>query len=192
LQDGIRLIVGLGNPGPDYEATRHNVGVWFVKMLAGDTQLKLEAKLHGWVARVKLKEHSYWLMVPTTFMNHCGLAVKTMANFYKISPQAILVVHDDLDFPPGTIRLKQDGGDGGHNGLRDIIQHLHTRNFHRLRIGIGHPGHKDQVIDYVLRRPSKKDHALIIDAMNAAQLILPTFLVGNYQHAIQQLHNQVS
>jgi peptidyl-tRNA hydrolase, PTH1 family len=192
LQDRIQLIVGLGNPGPNYEATRHNVGAWFVEMLAhgSNITLKPEAKFFGKIARIKLNDHNYWLLIPTTFMNRSGLAVKGMANFYKIPPQAILVAHDELDFAPGVIRLKQDGGHGGHNGLRDIISHLHSHQFNRLRIGIGHPGHRDQVLDYVLNPPTKKEQELIISAFHSAQLILPSFLAGNHQQAISKLHSE--
>lgn len=192
MSDRIQLIVGLGNPGPDYEATRHNVGAWFVEMFADQNaaKLQLEPKFYGRVGRIQLDHHYCWLLIPTTFMNRSGLSVKTLAHFYKILPEEILIVHDELDFPAGTVRLKQDGGHGGHNGLRDVIQHLQSRNFHRLRIGIGHPGHRDQVVDYVLKRPSRKEHELIINAIHNAQAILPKFLTGYFQQAIQQLHDE--
>ncbi|MBA2653661.1 MAG: aminoacyl-tRNA hydrolase [Gammaproteobacteria bacterium] len=192
MQDKIQLIVGLGNPGPNYKATRHNAGAWFVEMLAQDNgiELKPEAKFGGRIGRIQIQQQEYWLLLPTTFMNRSGLSIKSMANFYKIPPEAILVAHDELDFPPGTIRFKQEGGHGGHNGLRDIIQQLQTKNFHRLRIGIGHPGHRDQVTDYVLNSPSKKDFELIIDSIVAAQKVLPSFLVGEFQQAIRLLHNE--
>lgn len=154
-------------------------------------ELKAEAKFSGLTARIQLNHQDYWLLIPTTFMNRSGLAVRAISYFYKIPPEAILVAHDELDFPVGTIRLKQDGGHGGHNGLRDIIAHL-GKNFHRLRIGIGHPGHRDQVTDYVLSRPSKKEQELILHSIHSAGLVLPSFLSGNQQQAIQQLHNEKS
>lgn len=182
--------MGLGNPGPDYEATRHNVGAWFVESLAKENALTLQAdkKFQGRIARLQSKDQDCWLLIPTTFMNCCGLSVKMMAQFYKILPENILIAHDELDFSAGIVRLKMDGGHGGHNGLRDIIAHLSTRNFHRLRIGIGHPGHRDQVTDYVLSRPSRKDYDLIINAIDNAKMIMPEFLKGEFQKATQQLH----
>lgn len=192
MQNKIQLIVGLGNPGPNYEDTRHNVGAWFVELLAEENAVKLqtESKFFGKTGRLQIDNQDYWLLIPTTFMNRSGLSVKMMAHFFKIPPEAILVAHDELDFPVGTVRLKQDGGPGGHNGIRDIIQQLQSKNFHRLRIGIGHPGHRDQVTDYVLNRPSKKDNELIRHSLRTAQSVLPTFVTGNFQQAIQQLHNE--
>jgi PTH1 family peptidyl-tRNA hydrolase len=191
LQNSIQLIVGLGNPGPSYEGTRHNVGAWFVELLAEEyaVSLNLESKFSGRVARLTLPQANCWLLIPTTYMNRSGLAVKAIASFYKIPPEAILVAHDELDFPAGTTRFKQEGGHGGHNGLRDIINQLQANNFHRLRIGIGHPGHRDLVTDYVLNRPSKKDQELILNSIQNASLALPNFLSGNYQQAIAQLHS---
>lgn len=187
----IQLIVGLGNPGQQYEATRHNVGAWLVELLAKEYggALQQENKFQGRIARIQIEQQDYWLLFPTTYMNKSGLAVKLMANFYKIPPESILVAHDELDFPPGITRIKQEGGHGGHNGLRDIIQQLQSKNFNRLRIGIGHPGHKDQVTDYVLSRPSKHDLGLIQDSLDLAKSILPTFLAGDHQKAIALLHN---
>jgi peptidyl-tRNA hydrolase, PTH1 family len=192
LQDPIQLIVGLGNPGRDYEATRHNVGAWFVEQLAQDHHVPLnsESKFHGRIGRLHLQGNDYWLFIPTTYMNHSGRAVKAIAQFYKISPPAILVAHDELDFPVGITRFKQEGGHGGHNGLRDIIAQLQSNQFNRLRIGIGHPGHRDQVTDYVLSRPSKNEQALIRDSLTMANNVLPSFLQGNVQQAIAQLHNK--
>jgi PTH1 family peptidyl-tRNA hydrolase len=192
LQNKIQLIVGLGNPGPTYEATRHNVGAWFVETLANEhgCSLTTESKFQGRTARIRLDDEDYWLLVPTTYMNQSGLAVKTMCQYYKIPPENIFVAHDELDFPAGTARLKQDGGHGGHNGIRDIIQHLQCKNFHRLRIGIGHPGHRDLVTDYVLHKPSKKEYDLIMNSINSATEILPSLLSGNFQQAIRNLHNE--
>lgn len=191
MQNRIQLIVGLGNPGPTYEATRHNAGAWFVHTLAKEMALSLkqEPKFSGQTARLSLNNESYWLLIPTTFMNKSGIAVKAFCHFYKIPPEAVLVAHDELDFPAGITRLKQDGGHGGHNGLRDIIQQLQNKNFHRLRIGIGHPGHRDQVIDYVLHTPSKKEYELIMGSITSATEIVPALLSGDIQLAMRQLHN---
>lgn len=190
MPNKIQLIVGLGNPGQQYEATRHNVGAWFIEMLAREfsIDLKTENKFQGSIGRIQTTEYDLWLLIPTTYMNKSGLAVKALSHFYKIPPEAILVAHDELDFPPGITRFKQEGGHGGHNGIRDVIDHLQSKNFHRLRIGIGHPGHRDQVTDYVLSRPSKKDHELIVDSLELAKSVLPTFISGDYQKAIALLH----
>lgn len=190
MPNKIQLIVGLGNPGQQYEATRHNVGAWFIEMLAREfsIDLKTENKFQGSIGRIQTTENDLWLLIPTTYMNKSGLAVKALSHFYKIPPEAILVAHDELDFPPGITRFKQEGGHGGHNGIRDVIDHLQSKNFHRLRIGIGHPGHRDQVTDYVLSRPSKKDHELIVDSLELAKSVLPTFISGDYQKAIALLH----
>lgn len=192
MSDKIQLVVGLGNPGQQYEATRHNVGAWFADMLAKDHSISLqyENKFQGKVARIQSVDLDYWLLIPTTFMNKSGLAVKMLSNYYKIPPEAILIAHDELDFPAGITRFKQEGGHGGHNGIKDIIDQLQSKHFQRLRIGIGHPGHKDQVLDYVLGRPSKKDHELIMDSLNQAKSVLPTFLSGDFQKAIAELHNK--
>jgi PTH1 family peptidyl-tRNA hydrolase len=186
----IQLIVGLGNPGLSYEATRHNVGAWFVEAVAREQglPLKTESKLMGRAAKVRLDNEEYWLFVPNTFMNHSGLAVKTICHFYKIPPEEVLVVHDELDFPAGTARLKYNGGHGGHNGIRNIIEQLHQRDFSRLRIGIGHPGHRDLVTDYVLHKPSKKEYELIMSAIHSATIILPSLLNGDFDQAVENLH----
>jgi PTH1 family peptidyl-tRNA hydrolase len=189
----VQLIVGLGNPGSQYIKTRHNVGVWYVEQLAEQQRLtlRLEAKLKGSLARFVVAEHMCWLFIPNTFMNVSGQAVKAIADFYRISPEAILVAHDELDFPPGDIRLKKDGGHGGHNGLRSIIEHLHTTNFLRLRIGIGHPGNRDQVLDYVLSRPSSSDQKQIMDAITHALTVTDNLIQGHWQKAMQQLHTGI-
>ncbi len=186
----IKLLVGLGNPGNEYASTRHNAGAWFIELLAEqlNVTLKPETKFHSSIARVKLHGQDCWLLIPTTYMNHSGQAVAAFCQFHKISPENILVAHDELDFQPGTVRLKQDGGHGGHNGLRDIIAHLHTAQFNRLRIGIGHPGHRDQVHDYVLTRPSADDRKKILDALTSTAHIVEDLVTGNVQHAIHKLH----
>lgn len=183
----IQLIVGLGNPGPEYAETRHNVGAWLVEIL-GATSLRLENKFLGLCGKTRLNDEECRLLIPITFMNNSGRAVKAISNFYRIEPSAILVVHDELDLPVGTIRFKQGGGDGGHNGLRDISAHLNTKDYWRLRIGIDHPGHRDHVHDYVLNRPSKSDQQQIINAIENAIAVLPQFVSGEMQKAIQKLH----
>lgn len=187
---GIKLIVGLGNPGSDYANTRHNVGACFIEKLAEESQqtLRNESKFFGLVAQINLAGESSYLLLPTTYMNESGQSIQAIAKFYKISPEEILVAHDELDLPVGTIRLKENGGHGGHNGLRDTISHLHTDKFYRLRIGIGHPGHKDHVTPYVLSNPSNSDKNLILNAIDEGLRVLPDILAGNFQKAMQVLH----
>ena len=190
-QTPIRLIVGLGNPGSEYQYTRHNAGAWFVQLLATrqESELKLQTKFKSQLGRLTPGSDCR-LMIPTTFMNLSGQALKAVATFYNIEPQAILVAHDDLDFPVGTVKLKQSGGHGGHNGLRDIINQLGTKEFLRLRIGIGHPGNKHQVEKYVLNKPAKMDYEKIIDSVQNASDIVPDLLQGNIEQATHYLHNQ--
>lgn len=167
----IKLIVGLANPGAKYEETRHNAGEWLVNELARmfNVTLKEEAKYFGKVAKINTPQGEVRLLVPTTFMNLSGKAVSALANFYRIKPEEILVAHDELDLPPGVAKIKQDGGHGGHNGLKDIIAALgNSNNFYRVRIGIGHPGHKDLVASYVLGKPSLTDQPLINAAVDEA------------------------
>lgn len=187
----VQLIVGLGNPGQRYANTRHNVGAWLVESLAQQhqTPLKLETKFKGQIGRITLHGHECWLLIPNTFMNLSGQAVKALADFYKIPAEAILVAHDELDFPAGVIRLKPSGGAGGHNGLKDIIAQLHTPDFLRLRIGIGHPGDRDLVHDYVLNQPSKHDTILIETAINSALNVMNDLAEGHLQKAMQTLHS---
>ncbi len=190
MQSFIQLIVGLANPGKEYEDTRHNAGAWFIDMLAEQThsQLRLDPKYHGLHALARVDNHACHLLIPTTFMNRSGQAVQACMNYHKIAPGSILVAHDDIDLPAGTIKLKFDGGDGGHNGLKDIIRHLHTKQFYRLRIGVGRPTHSKDVVDYVLDKPSKADRRAIDDALIEAQHALPLLLVGEPQKAMQLLH----
>lgn len=187
----VKLIVGLGNPGKEYANTRHNVGAWLVELLAEQQHVKLlpETKVKGQVAKINFDNQECWLMIPTTFMNNSGQAVQAMANFYKIATDEILIAHDELDFPAGVIRLKQDGGHGGHNGLRDIIAQLQGKNFSRLRIGIGRPP-SDQMIDYVLHAPSKQDKKLILQAIENVLPMIPDLVAGNFQKIMQDLHTQ--
>ncbi len=189
-QSGIQLIVGLGNPGADYEHTRHNAGAWFVSELAriSHTTLKVETKFHGAHGIARLDGHEYHLLIPGTYMNHSGLSVKSLSHFYKIPHHAILIAHDDLDLPVGDIRLKYEGGAGGHNGLIDIINHLGTKQFYRLRIGIGRPSHSAEVIDYVLKPPRKEERISINRAMEEAYPMLPLLLSGQYHKVMNQLH----
>ncbi len=191
MQTGIKLIVGLGNPGSDYEHTRHNAGAWFVSELArmSHTALKFEAKFHGMHGIVRTDGYECHFLIPTTYMNRSGLSVKSLSSFYKIPHQSILISHDELDLPVGDIRLKYDGGAGGHNGLIDIINYLNTKQFYRLRIGIGRPSHSAQVSDYVLKPPRKEERASIDQALEKAYKILPLLLSGQYQKVMNQLHS---
>lgn len=187
----IEMIVGLGNPGGNYEQTRHNAGFWCADALAqrNGGVFRVEAKFQAQVCRISLAQRECWLLKPTTFMNRSGLAVAALAGFYKIPVENILVVHDELDLPPGVVRLKQGGGHGGHNGLRDIIAQLGA-SFMRLRIGIGHPGNRDAVVDYVLQCPSVVDRQQIEAAMDTALLVIPDVVHGEMQRAMHSLHSQ--
>ena len=186
----VKLIVGLGNPGAQYEQTRHNAGFWFVEEVARQygVQFRPETKFLGEVARVQSNGLDFWLLKPTTFMNRSGQSIQALANFYKIPVKSILVVHDELDLEPGTARLKKSGGHGGHNGLRDTIAALNTKEFLRLRLGIGHPGHRNEVVDYVLKAPSKIDFKAIDDAVYEATRVLADVLNGDLERAMHQLH----
>ena len=188
----IQLIVGLGNPGSEYEPTRHNAGFWFVDELARRCRqdFHAEPRFHGEIARCQLDASECRLQKPLTFMNRSGQAVGALMRFFKIPVEQILVVHDELDLPPGTIRLKQGGGHGGHNGLRDLISHLGSKEFYRLRIGIGHPGHRDQVVDYVLKKPSGEHRRLIEDAIDDALDVMPDVLAGQFEKAMNTLHTR--
>lgn len=187
---GLRLIVGLGNPGPDYLGTRHNAGFWFVDALARSTggNFRSNAKLHGEACQVEVAGQALWLLKPSTFMNLSGIAVASALRYYKIEPEQCLIAHDDLDLPAGTARLKFDGGHGGQNGLRDILQHLGHGKFHRLRIGIGHPGHKDGVLGWVLGRPKGADEEAMIDAVSRSLDVLPLAVAGDFNEAMKRLH----
>lgn len=187
----IRLIVGLGNPGREYESTRHNAGFWWVDGFAREHKLdfRSEAKFHGLVARGQLHGHEMLLFKPQTYMNASGRAVGALAQYYKIAPAEMLVVHDELDLPPGVARLKMGGGHGGHNGLKDIIAHLGTKDFWRLRFGIGHPGERDEVVDYVLHDPSREERELIDDAMQQAQNFAHLVIEGKTEAAMLKLHS---
>jgi len=187
---GIRLIVGLGNPGADYEATRHNVGFWLAEAIAADHggAFRLEPKFHGLLTRITLAGQDLRLLKPTTYMNRSGQSVAAVVRYFDVTPGQILVLHDELDLPVGTLRLKLGGGHGGHNGLRDIIGVLGSRDFWRLRIGIDHPGEKHLVTNYVLGRPSRADEELVRDRFPDAQGIVPDLVAGEFQRVMNRLH----
>ena len=191
IMSEIKLIVGLGNPGREYDGTRHNAGFWWVDEFARAHQFafKAESKFHGLTARGAVHGRELFLLKPQTFMNVSGRAVVAQAHFYKIAPQHILVVHDELDLPPGSAKLKLGGGHGGHNGLKDIIAHLGTRDFWRLRFGIGHPGERADVSDYVLNAPRREEAELIEHAMRRAQDVASLIVEGKLEAAMLKLHS---
>lgn len=186
----IRLIVGLGNPGKEYEGTRHNAGYRLVERFAGIQRIALrkEAKYYGIAGRDE--SSGVWLLMPTTFMNLSGKSVGALAGFFKIAPAEILVAHDELDFLPGVVKMKLGGGVGGHNGLKDIAAHLGSNDFWRLRFGIGHPGDRDVVADYVLSKPSKLDREAIEETIDRALEILPLAMAGDVERAMHKLHTK--
>lgn len=186
----IKLIVGLGNPGPAYEKTRHNAGFWFVERLAHEYQghFKTEKAFHGHLTSIKIDASTCHLLNPSTFMNHSGRSVQAVAHFYHYQPEEILVAHDELDLPVGICRLKIDGGHGGHNGLRDIIQCLGSARFARLRIGIGRP--VGDPLNYVLGLPSKGEKIAVETAMEKAFIALPEITAGSLQKAMTFLNTQ--
>lgn len=189
----IQLIVGLGNPGPEYEQTRHNAGALFVEELARKLGVNLAAdrKYFGLVGKFSHQGRDVRLLIPTTYMNRSGQSVAALANFFRIPPAAILVAHDELDMPPGTAKLKQGGGHGGHNGLRDIIAQLGNQNsFYRLRLGIGHPGEKSAVVNFVLHEPSRDEANLIQDNIDQSVKLLPLLLEGGMEAAMLKLHTK--
>ncbi len=187
---GLRLIVGLGNPGPEHARTRHNAGFWFIDVLAeqAGARFGLESKLFGETAKMEIGGQSVWLLKPATFMNLSGKSVTAALRYWKIEPEEALLAHDELDLPPGVARLKFDGGHGGQNGLRDTMRLLGHGSFHRLRIGIGHPGHKDNVTPWVLGKPGRDDEAGILRAIDDAIGVLPLAVNGNYMDAMTRLH----
>lgn len=187
-----QLIVGLGNPGKEYEDTRHNAGFFFVDALAKDfgVSFSLQTKFFGEVAKANVAGSDVWLLKPNTFMNRSGMAVAAVANFYKINAQAVLAVHDELDLLAGDARLKVGGGAGGHNGLKDMIKALGTDAFTRLRLGIGHPGHRSQVADYVLHACSKAEKNALDDAIARALHVMPSVLSDQLPLAMNKLHTK--
>ncbi|WP_428852232.1 aminoacyl-tRNA hydrolase [Imbroritus primus] len=198
----IKLIVGLGNPGQEYEATRHNAGFWLVDQLAREAgaTLRLESRFHGMAARASLWREEIWLLEPMTFMNRSGQSVGALAKFYKILPDEIVVLHDELDLPPGTVKLKRGGGAGGHNGLKDIAAHLGTQDYWRLRIGIGHPRSlrpegasapaKEDVAGFVLKPPRREEQELIDAALERSIPALKLLAQGQAERAMMGLHGK--
>lgn len=186
----VKLIIGLRNPGSAYEQTRHNAGGWFVEELANKYHalFKTEKKLHAEISSIEINQHPCRLLLPLTFMNHSGQPTREASQFYRIKPDEILVVHDELDLPAGRVKLKTGGGHGGHNGLRDICTQLGSSAFHRLRIGIGHPGHKDLVLNYVLGKAQQQDRELIYAAIDRAIAALPLALNGNLSAAMNEIN----
>ena len=190
----IRLIVGLGNPGADYEQTRHNAGFWLVDNLADslpNARLQRESGFNAMVAKTIIGGNQLWLLEPQTYMNRSGQSVGAIARFYKIQPDEVLVVHDELDLPPGAAKLKKGGSSGGHNGLKDITAALGTQDYWRLRIGIGHPrtlNLNQPVADFVLHRPRREEQLLIEEAIEKALRIIPTAVAGDFTKATMELH----
>jgi len=190
----IRLIVGLGNPGPEYEQTRHNAGFWLIEQLANSLpgcRLQRESRFNAFVAKTQIAGNEVWLLEPQTFMNRSGQSVGGLARFFKILPDEILVVHDELDLAPGVAKLKKGGSSGGHNGLKDITAALGTQDYWRLRLGIGHPrtmGIQQPVADFVLHRPRKEEQNLIEDAIDKSVRIIPLAVEGKLDIATMQLH----
>src|SRR3984957_15494314 len=187
----LRIVVGLGNPGPEHLVTRHNAGFWFVDLLARrhGGEFRDYRKYSGETARITLSEQEIVLLKPTTYMNRSGLSVRQLSDFYKIAPEDILVAHDELDLPVGSVRLKQGGGHGGHNGLRDTIAHI-GETFWRLRLGIGHPGNKAEVIDYVLTRAPRAEEDLILETVGTAADCMPLLLEQGAERAMTRLHSR--
>jgi PTH1 family peptidyl-tRNA hydrolase len=185
----IRLVVGLGNPGKEYERTRHNAGFWLVERFAvsSGVALRKDPKYQALVGRM---DGGAWLLLPQSFMNASGRAVQMLAGFFKVKPEEILVVHDELDFAPGTARIKQGGGIAGHNGLRDISQRIGSHDYWRLRLGVGRPDAGADVADYVLHKPSPEEKEAIDASIGNALALLPQMLAGDMQGAMQKLHSQ--
>ena len=187
----LQIIVGLGNPGPEHLLTRHNAGFWFVDALARGqgAQFRSHSRYHGEICRVEVGGRELVLLKPHTYMNRSGLAVRALLDYLKAPVGELLVVHDELDLPPGTARFKQGGGHGGHNGLRDTITHCGA-DFWRLRLGIGHPGDRSEVIDYVLQRASRDDEDAVLGSIEASLDALPVFVRDGAEKAMKQLHSK--
>ncbi len=187
----LRVIVGLGNPGPEHLVTRHNAGFWFVDLLARrhGGEFRDYRKYSGETARITLSQREIVLLKPTTYMNRSGLSVRQLSDFYKVAPEEILVAHDELDLPVGSVRLKQGGGHGGHNGLRDLITHV-GETFWRLRLGIGHPGNKADVIDYVLTRAPRAEEDTILETVSTAADVMPLLIEQGAERAMTRLHSR--
>jgi PTH1 family peptidyl-tRNA hydrolase len=191
---GIRLIAGLGNPGPEYLRNRHNAGFWFADVLAGGDGVRFapEKRVQAETCRVTIGGEQVRVIKPGTFMNESGHAVVAALNYWKLAPEALLVVHDDLDLPPGTARLKFDGGHGGQNGIRHIVAQLGHGRFHRLRIGIGHPGDRNRVTPWVLGNPNPADEDAMLDSIARARDILPLVVAGEFNEAMKRLHTHTT
>jgi peptidyl-tRNA hydrolase, PTH1 family len=189
MKKAIKLFVGLGNPGEKYIETRHNAGFWWIDSVASqnNSTLNMDAKMFGLTGKLN---NNQWLLKPTTFMNASGKAVAALANYYKISPEEILVAHDELDLPAGQIKLKFGGGHGGHNGLRDIHAALGTANYWRLRIGIDHPGHKSEVVNYVLKAPTKEEQKAIDEGIYESSKIVDQLIKSEFEQAMLELHTK--
>ncbi len=187
----LRLVVGLGNPGAQYARTRHNAGFWLLDELARrhGGPFRSESRHQGELARAVIDGSDVWLFKPATFMNRCGVAIASVCGFYKVAPAEVLLAHDEIDLPVGCVRLKQGGGHGGHNGLRDAIAAI-GEGFWRVRLGVGHPGDRDEVVDYVLRRAPADEERLIEAAVVAAADIVPVMLVDGAQKAMNRLHTR--
>jgi PTH1 family peptidyl-tRNA hydrolase len=190
MTQAISLIVGLGNPGPEYAETRHNAGFRFLDaLLAGSGEMtRSESRFNAEVARLHIAGRDVWLLAPQTYMNHSGEAVVKFAHYYKIAPAAILVVHDEIDIPPGAVRVKFGGGDGGHNGLKDVTAQLGTADYARLRIGVGHPGAASQVVSYVLKRAPAAEQELIDSAIARARNHIDEIVQGQLEKVMNVLH----
>ncbi|MDG1821055.1 MAG: aminoacyl-tRNA hydrolase [Methylophilaceae bacterium] len=190
----IKLFVGLGNPGDQYQTTRHNAGFWWVDLIAEQTNsnLSMDAKMFGNVAKFSVGHLSLdgWLLKPTTFMNASGKAVAALANYYKLKAEEILIIHDELDLPAGQSKLKFGGSHGGHNGLRGVHAALGTPNYWRLRVGIGHPGNKNEVVNFVLKAPSKAEQTAIDDSIHDSSKVFESLLKGDFEHAMLKLHTK--
>ena len=186
----IKLIAGLGNPGKDYQVHRHNAGFWFIESLANnlDSKFSSQSKFFGETSICLIGTNKVHLLRPKTFMNNSGQSVKALSSYYNIEPEEILVIHDDLDLTPGSVKIKMGGGHGGHNGLKDTIKALNTSDFYRLRLGIGHPGSKNEVVDFVLTPPGKTDSMLIEQAIKEAMDIIEPLVIGDVEQAMKQLH----
>lgn len=185
-----KLVVGLGNPGADYSETRHNAGFWFCARLADTLGVTLarEVRFHGLVAQARAA--GVWLLMPQTFMNRSGQSVAALMRFYRIEPAELLVVHDELDIPPGQLRLKFGGGLGGHNGLKDITAHLGTQDYWRLRVGIGHPGDRNEVVNYVLKPPRREERVVIDQALDRALACWPMVVAGQWAEATRLVNER--
>ncbi|MEO9654555.1 aminoacyl-tRNA hydrolase [Marinomonas sp.] len=189
---GFKLLVGLGNPGSEYENTRHNAGAQWIEALARQSQclLRSEKKFSGFFGKVSIAGEECYLLIPTTYMNLSGKAVQAVCQFYKVLPQEVLVVHDELDIPPGSVKLKKGGGHGGHNGLKDIIAKLgNNKEFARLRLGIGHPGHASQVANYVLKKAAPDEYAKTMQTIDESLRYVDDIVKGDLNRVMNQLHS---